>query len=231
MKLFRISNPRLHENIFVAIKDIYHPRVGDKFVVAPSSEKQPVLVCTLVEEIKPDSKLRPDIFGVGFHKIMDVEISDPLLAAYSKKLDEANSNLTEVLNMIARKYSSSALNDYKLPELNIDECYLSSESYTKYFRNVIDKHSSIYVLTSSDPDLVDYTVLILDDYVLDEIPDSKVAFCTSNSLHHLSPTSKYTLVRNKVIYKNRKLAQELNKLRYLLGNEFYKIVDIHSYVR
>lgn len=229
MKLFRISNPRLHENIFIAIKDIYHPRVGDKFVVAPSSEKQPVLVCELVEEIKPDSKLRPNIFGVGFHKIMDVEISDPKLAAYAEKLKDANSQLTEVINMITKNYSSSALNDYKLPELNIDACYSTDKSHTKYFINVVDSYSCIYSLTSSDPDLSDDSVLILNDQVLVESTNCPVLSVTH--VRDLNPRSRYTLIRNKVIYKNRRLAQELNKLRDLLGNEFYKIVDIHSYVR
>lgn len=89
MKLFRISNLRLHENIFVAIKDIYHPRVGDKFVVAPSYYKQPVLVCELVEEIKPDN-----LFGVGAFKLPkdgnNIELPNPdtPLSEYINKLEE-----------------------------------------------------------------------------------------------------------------------------------------------
>lgn len=229
MKLFRISNPRLHENIFIAIKDIYHPRVGDKFVVAPSLDKQPVLVCELVEEVKSDSTLRPDIFGVGFHKIMNVEISDPRLDAYSKKLKEANRQLTDVINMITKSYSSSALSDYKLPELDIDACYYCDKYTTRYFRDATRRNPYIYALTNSSLELDDCTLIINDD-VVEEVTDYPVVI-SNNNLYRLSPKSKYTIVRNKVIYKNRKLAQELNKLRYLLGNEFYKIVDIHSYVR
>ena len=228
MKLFRISNPRLHENIFIAIKDLYHPRVGDKFVVAPSSEKQPVLVCELVEEIKPDSKLRPDIFGVGFVKLMDLDISDPRLASYSKKLKEANRKVSEITDLITKHYSSDALNNYKLPEINFDAVYSGNNSSVRYFRNVYDPKSYRYMITNSDLDLDD-SVIVVNGEVLEEVSPLDLDF--SYSIIQIDNNSAYQIIPNSAIYNNRKLARELNTLRYLLGNEFYKIVDIHSYVR